>query len=157
MFLSSHVLAEVEALCGRVGILRSGRLVEVGSLDSMRLRSALTVEASFGGRPVPDVRQVPGVWRCHRRGGYPALPGRRARGSLLEVLAQAGASRLISREPSLEELFLTHYGSRHDAGAVQAQIGSTRGRGAGATVSRLAFRRTWKGAVTVAAATSWSP
>jgi ABC-2 type transport system ATP-binding protein len=111
VFLSSHVLAEVEALCGRVGILRSGRLVEVGSLDSMRLRSALTIEASFDGRPVPDVRQVPGVWdvaveagtlRCQVDG--PVAP-------LLEVLARAGASRLVSREPSLEELFLTHYGS----------------------------------------------
>jgi ABC-2 type transport system ATP-binding protein len=105
------VLAEVEALCGRVGILRSGRLVEVGSLDSMRLRSALSVEASFDDRPVPDVRAVPGVrdvtvesgtLRCQVDG--PVAP-------LLQVLAGAGASRLISREPSLEELFLTHYGS----------------------------------------------
>ena len=111
VFLSSHVLAEVEALCGRVGILRSGRLVEVGSLDSMRLRSALSVEASFDAGQVPDIREVPGVrdvaveagtLRCQVDG--PVAP-------LLQVLADAGASRLVSREPSLEELFLTHYGS----------------------------------------------
>jgi ABC-2 type transport system ATP-binding protein len=111
VLLSSHVLAEVEALCGRVGILRSGRLVEVGSLDSMRLHSALSVEASFDAGQLPDVREVPGVWdvsveagtlRCQVDG--PVAP-------LLQVLAEAGASRLVSREPSLEELFLTHYGS----------------------------------------------
>jgi polyether ionophore transport system ATP-binding protein len=110
VFLSSHVLAEVEALCQRVGILRAGRLVEVGTLDSMRLRSALAVEASFAG-PVPDVRAVPGVTdvavedgtlRCRVDG--PVAP-------LLAVLASAGAIRVVSREPSLEELFLTHYGA----------------------------------------------
>jgi ABC-2 type transport system ATP-binding protein len=110
VFLSSHVLAEVEALCQRVGILRAGRLVEVGTLDSMRLRAALAVEASFAG-PVPDVRSVPGVTdvavedgtlRCSIDG--PVAP-------LLAVLASAGATRVVSREPSLEELFLTHYGA----------------------------------------------
>jgi ABC-2 type transport system ATP-binding protein len=110
VFLSSHVLAEVEALCGRVAILRSGRLVEVGSLDSMRLRSALSVEADFGARPAPDLGEVPGVshvtteagtLRCRVDG--PVAP-------LLAVLAEAGATRLVSREPTLEELFLTYYG-----------------------------------------------
>lgn len=114
VFLSSHSLAEVEALCGRVGILRAGRLVEVGSLDEMRLHSSLAVEAWFGGRAVPDVARVPGVWdvevrdavlRCQVDG--PVAP-------LLEVLARAGSTRLVSREPSLEELFLRHYGSRSD-------------------------------------------
>ena len=112
VFLSSHVLAEVEALCGRVAILRAGRLVEVGSLDSMRLHTALSVEASFDGRPLPDLTGVPGVSavsvedgtvRCQVDG--PVAP-------LLARLADAGATRLVSREPTLEELFLTHYGRR---------------------------------------------
>lgn len=110
VFLSSHVLAEVEALCGRVGILRAGRLVEVGTLDSMRLRSALSVEAAFGHRSVPALDDVPGVshvtveadtLRCRVDG--PVHP-------LLAVLAEAGATRVVSREPTLEELFLTYYG-----------------------------------------------
>jgi ABC-2 type transport system ATP-binding protein len=109
VFLSSHVLAEVEALCDRVAILRAGRLVEVGSLDSMRLGSALTVEATFGEAPLPDVRGVAGVldssvegatMRCRVEG--PVAP-------LLALLAEAGAQRVVSREPSLEELFLTYY------------------------------------------------
>jgi len=114
VFLSSHVLAEVEALCERVGILRAGRLVEVGTLDSMRLRSALAVEASLPGA-IPDVSAIPGVTevvvsgatlRCQVEG--PVAP-------LLAALAAAGASRVVSREPSLEELFLTHYGTQRPA------------------------------------------
>ena len=60
VFLSSHILSEVEALCDRIGILREGRLVEMGTLAEMRHLSALTVEATFEG-PVPDVSQGPRV------------------------------------------------------------------------------------------------
>ena len=60
VFLSWHVLSEVEALCDRVAILREGRLVETGTMSEMRHLSAVTVEATFAG-PVPDVSCVPGV------------------------------------------------------------------------------------------------
>ena len=62
VFLSSHILSEVEALCDRVAILREGRLVEMGTLAQMRHLSALTVEATFDGA-VPDLAGVPGVKR----------------------------------------------------------------------------------------------
>ena len=109
VFLSSHIMSEVEALCDRVGILREGKLVEMGTLAQMRHLAALTVEATFDGS-VPDLSGVPGVSsveadgrvvRCHVRG--PAAP-------LLKVLANAGVTELLSREPSLEELFLAQYG-----------------------------------------------
>ena len=109
VFLSSHILSEVEALCDRVGILRDGKLVEMGTLAEMRHLSALTVEATFDGA-VPDLSGVPGVSsvgvhgqvvRCQVRG--PVEP-------LLKVLATAGVAHLLSREPSLEELFLAQYG-----------------------------------------------
>jgi ABC-2 type transport system ATP-binding protein len=109
VFLSSHILSEVEALCDQVGILREGRLVEMGSLAEMRHLSALTVEATFEGA-VPPLSGVTGVSsvevdgpvvRCHVRG--PVAP-------LLTVLATAHVVRLVSREPSLEELFLAQYG-----------------------------------------------
>src|SRR6266542_346677 len=54
VFLSSHILSEVEALCDRVAILRAGRLVEVGTLAEMRHLSALSVEATFTQAP-PDL------------------------------------------------------------------------------------------------------
>ncbi|HXY71017.1 MAG TPA: ABC transporter ATP-binding protein [Actinomycetota bacterium] len=110
VFLSSHILSEVEALCDRVAILRAGHLVEVGTLDEMRHLSALQVEADFDGT-VPDLSGVAGVTGV-------VVDGKRVRcqvtGSvepLLTVLARAGVSHLVSRAPSLEELFLALYGA----------------------------------------------
>ncbi len=109
VFLSSHILSEVEALCDRVAILRAGKLVEIGSLRDLRHLSALQVEADLDG-PVPDLGRVPGVsavevdghrLRCHVTGDM---------GPLLGVLTPLGVRRLVSREPSLEELFLARYG-----------------------------------------------
>lgn len=109
VFLSSHVLSEVESLCDRVAILREGRLVEIGVVSEMRHLAALSVEASFTGPP-PDLSHVPGVsglvvekrsLRCRVQGSIAPL---------LDALAGTGVTRLLSREPSLEELFLTVYG-----------------------------------------------
>lgn len=110
VFLSSHILSEVEAVCDRVAILRAGRLVETGRLADMRHLSALTVEASFEGPP-PDVSGVPGVTVLASAGGVLRCQVRGPAGPLIDALAGAGVTRLVSREPSLEELFLAHYGA----------------------------------------------
>ncbi|HZQ58427.1 MAG TPA: ABC transporter ATP-binding protein [Acidimicrobiales bacterium] len=116
VLLSSHILSEVEALCDRVAILRAGRLVDLGTLAELRHLSSLEVEATFAGA-VPDVSRVPGVadvevsghrMRCRVVG--PVDP-------LLHVLASSGVRQLLSREPSLEELFLAHYGREEASGA----------------------------------------
>jgi len=108
--LSSHILSEVEALCDRVAILRAGELLEIGTLAEMRHLTALSIEATFEREP-PDVSGVPGVSAVE-------VDGRRVRcrvtGSvepLLRVLADAGVRELLSTPPSLEELFLSHYGA----------------------------------------------
>ena len=110
VFLSSHILGEVEALCDRVAILRGGHLVEVGTLEQLRHLSALSVEASFAGPP-PDVSAVPGVSGIEIQGDRLRC---RVQGSvqpLLQRLTAAGVTQLLSREPSLEELFLARYGA----------------------------------------------
>jgi ABC-2 type transport system ATP-binding protein len=116
VFLSSHILSEVEALCDRVAILRDGELLQVGTLAEMQHLSALNVEATFDGPP-PDVSSVPGVLssevdthrlRCRVNGAVAPL---------LSVLAAAGVRELLSSKPSLEELFLSHYGPREEAAA----------------------------------------
>ena len=83
VFLSSHIMSEVEALCDRVGILREGRLIEMGTLAQMRHLTALTVEATFAGA-IPDLSSVPGV--TVGRDGRPSspLPGSRIGRAILE-------------------------------------------------------------------------
>ncbi len=112
VFLSSHILSEVEALCDRVGILRDGRLIEQGTLADLRHLSAQTVEVTFPGEPpalppLPGVHVVPAganALRCEVHGSV---------GPLIAALAGHPVVALTSREPSLEEIFLHHYaGSR---------------------------------------------
>jgi ABC-2 type transport system ATP-binding protein len=109
VFLSSHILDEVEALCDRVAILRTGKLVEVGSLAKMRHLSALTVSATFRGVP-PDVSSVPGVTNLKVVGRQLHCQIRGPIEPFLKVVTVAGVTELLSREPSLEELFLSLYG-----------------------------------------------
>jgi ABC-2 type transport system ATP-binding protein len=111
VFLSSHVLSEVEAVCDRVAMLRNGRLIEIGELDVLRGLAAVRVEAALLGPP-PDLTAIAGV-------DHVVTDGRSIRcdvtGSiqpLLEALTAAGVERLLTREPSLEELFVAHYGER---------------------------------------------
>ena len=110
ILLSSHILSEVEALCDRVGILRDGQLVEVGTLEQMRHLSALTVEATFEGPP-PDLTRVPGVENVTVTGNTVRAHVQGSVHDLLGALAAANVTNFLSREPTLEELFLAHYGS----------------------------------------------
>jgi ABC-2 type transport system ATP-binding protein len=118
VFLSSHVLSEVEALCDRIAILRRGRLVEIGTLAQLRHLSALTVEATFGGPP-PDVTGIPGVSAVTVTGRQLSCQVRGPIADLVSALAAARPDSLLSREPSLEELFLTIYGNPQDAAATE--------------------------------------
>jgi len=109
VFLSSHILSEVEALCDRVGILSAGKLIETGTLSEMRHLSTVSVEATFDG-PVPDVSNVPGLTSVVGDGHVLHCQVRGSVAPLMKVLADAGVTKLVSREPSLEELFLALYG-----------------------------------------------
>jgi ABC-2 type transport system ATP-binding protein len=111
VFLSSHILSEVEALCDRVAILRDGELVEVGSLAEMRHLSALQIDAEMEGA-VPDVSHLAGVRAVEVDGNRLRCQVTGSIEPLLAALSGAGVKRLLSTEPSLEELFLAHYGSR---------------------------------------------
>jgi ABC-2 type transport system ATP-binding protein len=115
VFLSSHILSDVEALCDRIAILRAGRLVEVGTLAEMRHLSALHVEAELDG-VVPDLASVPGVSAVEVNGNRVRCQVTGSVEPLLEELTRAGVRHLISREPSLEELFLAHYGAEGSEG-----------------------------------------
>ena len=121
VFLSSHILSEVEALCDRVAILRAGELVEIGTLSEMRHLSSLSVEATFDGTP-PDLTRVPGVTALTVDGNRVRCQVHGSVEPLLKVLAAAGVHELLSREPSLEELFLAHYGPQAGAPVADAPV-----------------------------------
>jgi ABC-2 type transport system ATP-binding protein len=128
VFLSSHILSEVEALCDRVGILREGRLVEMGTLVEMRHLSAVTVEAVFDATP-PDLTRVAGVKRAVVDGHHVHLEVQGPIEPLVDALGGTGVRQLLSREPSLEELFLAHYGPD---GMAPATVRVEASQGAGA-------------------------
>jgi ABC-2 type transport system ATP-binding protein len=113
VFLSSHILSEVEALCDRVGILRDGRLVDQGTLSQLRHLGAETIEVAFDGPP-PALEGVPGLHvtssganalRCEVNGSVRPL---------IEALAHTSVVSLTTHEPSLEEVFLHHYEGGRD-------------------------------------------
>jgi ABC-2 type transport system ATP-binding protein len=112
IFLSSHILDEVEDLCDRVAILRKGRLVEVSALQDLRKLSTTELEASFAGA-VPDLSGMPGVTRAVSEDHTVRLTVVGPPAPVLAELAAAGVTRLRSHEPSLEEIFLTYYEQVH--------------------------------------------
>jgi polyether ionophore transport system ATP-binding protein len=110
VFLSSHILSEVEALCDRVGILKAGKLVDQGTLQELRHLSTQTVEVTFGGPP-PPLDGLPGVRSASAGGSAVRYEVAGGIGPLIDALAGHGVVSLTSREPSLEEIFLHHYES----------------------------------------------
>ena len=108
IFLSSHILSEVEAVCDRVAVLRQGVLVEQGTLAELRHLHANTVEASYEGEP-PALEDVPGVQDVQVQDGTIRLQLTGSTDPLLKALAQTTITSLKMREPSLEELFHAFY------------------------------------------------
>jgi len=113
VFLSSHQLAEVEAVCHRVGILREGRLVEVAGLEELRRLRRTEVDVRFSGSaPDPErLAGLPGVRDVRRPAPDRLLLSLTGPpGPAMRVLAEADPLQLDVREPSLEEIFMEYYG-----------------------------------------------
>ncbi|MCR6483416.1 ABC transporter ATP-binding protein [Amycolatopsis sp. OK19-0408] len=112
VLLSSHILSEVEALCDRVTIVRAGRTVESGTLDELRHLGRITIDASLARVPA-DLAALPGVHDLSSYGSHVHLSvDQSSLDDVMRHLAEAGLRNLVSRPPTLEELFLRHY--RHD-------------------------------------------
>ena len=109
VFLSSHILDEVEDICSRVAILRSGRLVEVAALDDLRHKGLTVFDVVFDG-PVPSFAGVPGVVAEKSLDGGVRLSVAGSPTALLSELGRQRTVSLRSREPDLEEVFLGYYG-----------------------------------------------
>lgn len=110
VLLSSHILAETEALCERVTIIRAGKTVESGSLASMRHLSRTSITAELLSNP-GDLNRIRGVEDISIDGTtLRAHVDSEGLGELIRVLGDTGVRSLVSQPPSLEELFLRHYG-----------------------------------------------
>lgn len=109
ILLSSHILAEVEALCDAVTIIRDGVAVESGTLEELRHLSETTIKAVVDGDPT-EVKQLAGVHDV-------AIDGQRVSflvdpselNGTLARLSELGVKSITSHPPTLEELFISHY------------------------------------------------
>ena len=110
IFLSSHTLSEVEVLCDRVALLRAGSLIETGTLDEMRHLSALTYQITFDGTP-PNLIGLENVKQVVVTGNRVSCEVAGKPTALLSFLAMKNVVKVVSHEPSLEEMFLSHYGN----------------------------------------------
>jgi len=110
VLLSSHILSEVEALCDRVAMLRAGTIIEIGHLDVLRRLAALRVHAQLRA-PAPDLASIPGVTNIAIDGTTVECDVAGSMEALMSALAGVGIEHITTREVSLEELFLSHYGN----------------------------------------------
>ncbi|WP_433536573.1 ATP-binding cassette domain-containing protein [Micromonospora sp. CA-249363] len=109
VLLSSHILAEVEALCDRVTIIRNGRNVETGTLSELRHLRRTSIEAELTG-PVDGLGQLTGVHDLRVNGQRVRFDVEAAALDVaLRRLTEIGVRSLVSQPPTLEELFLRHY------------------------------------------------
>ncbi|GAC1638148.1 MAG: ABC transporter ATP-binding protein [Candidatus Dormibacteraceae bacterium] len=117
VFLSSHILSEVEHACDRVGILRDGRLVRMAQLEELRHLRAHRVEVVFAAdERVPEaaVRSAAGVENVNVEGQRVTCTVRGSFDSLFQAIRDSKVTDLVSTEPSLEEIFLSYYSDGPD-------------------------------------------
>ena len=110
VLLSSHILAEVEAACDQLTIIRNGRVVETGALADLRHLTTTVLSAELEHDPPAALRDLPGLHdlvidghlvRCR------VEPG--ALGAVLRCLTEVGVRELVNQPPTIEELFLRYY------------------------------------------------
>jgi ABC-2 type transport system ATP-binding protein len=114
VLLSSHILAEVEKICDRVTIIRQGRTVQSGTLAEMRHLTRTTISAQT--RQPPDgLATLPGVHDLRTEGGTVTFDvDTEHLDAVVQRLAALGVRSLTSQPPTLEELFLRHYGDEFE-------------------------------------------
>jgi ABC-2 type transport system ATP-binding protein len=112
VFLSSHIISEVERTCDRVAIIREGRIVRQDTVDALRDLSAHEVELRFAGDvPLDAFAGLAGVSHLAQEGRSLRMLVSGPIGPVVHVAARYDLSDFVSREPSLEEVFLAQYGT----------------------------------------------
>ncbi len=116
VLLSSHILSEVEQLCDRVSIIKAGRRVETGTMSELRHLTRTSVEAEIDSIP-EALHDCVGAHNLTVTGRHVRFDIDNAElGAALKILSAVGVRSLTAHPPTLEELFLRHYGERVVAG-----------------------------------------
>lgn len=109
VFLSSHILSEVEKLCDKVAIIRQGEIIEAGSLQELRhlTRTKFTIETK---NPIPNLDKINGIHNLVEHGkGYVFQVDTEKLNEVIGYISPFGIIKLESAPPTLEDLFMRHY------------------------------------------------
>ena len=109
IFLSSHIMSEVEKLCDRIAIIREGVIVETGTLAEMRhlTRMSMTIETE---KQIENLAQVKGVHGISKENSTLSFQVDSDKiGDVVSYIGQYGVKKLESAPPTLEDLFMRHY------------------------------------------------
>jgi ABC-2 type transport system ATP-binding protein len=109
VFLSSHILSEVEKLCDKVSIIRQGEIIESGTLDELRhlTRTNVIVQTE---KPVEGLETLKGVHDLQKNGEeYAFQVDSEEMGSIMKHISPFNIVKLHSNPPALEDLFIRHY------------------------------------------------
>jgi ABC-2 type transport system ATP-binding protein len=110
ILLSSHILAEVEALCDRVSIIRAGKVVESGSLAEMRHLTRTSVKVDTH-KPLVGLDKLQGVYDIQKENSHISFEVDTANLSpVMEFITKFGIRHLVCNPPTLEQLFMRYYG-----------------------------------------------
>ena len=118
VFLSSHVMPEVDRVCDRVGIIREGRLVTVEDIGELKAKQLRTLDVHLANHTDPRAfGAVPGVRSAESAGDVLRLTVTGSMDPVVKELARHEVIDVVSHEPTLEDVFLTYYGEESaDAG-----------------------------------------
>ena len=113
VFLSSHIISEVERVCDRVAIIREGRIAEVDAVHALRALAVHHVELRFSSAPpIGDFEGLAGVsdLAAEDEGRLIRMQVAGSIGPVIRTAARHDLVDVVSREPNLEDIFLAHYG-----------------------------------------------
>jgi ABC-2 type transport system ATP-binding protein len=127
VFLSSHIISEVERTCDRVAIIREGRIVRLDTVEGVRALAAHEVELRFS-EPVAAApfQAIAGVSNLAEEGRTLRMLVSGPIAPVVRLAAQYDLVDFVSREPSLEEVFLSEYGTQNHAATEAPTAGAAR-------------------------------
>jgi len=109
VFLSSHIMSEVEQLCDKVGIIKNGKIVDTGTLGELRHLTRVNMKVETD-RPIEGLANLVGIHNIKEaKEGVEFQVDYESVGAAVELVSKFGVKKFESAPPTLEELFMSHY------------------------------------------------